>query len=130
MTLFWAESLVNLGVIAFEGAVEATAEALREWAEMDEEFVVAWADELAGFGVEGEGRSDDVDMRVVANLSVPGVQDTGEAAAGTAGFGGDDVLQGGGAFPQDEVVEDLGILLAEGAQFLGNGEGDEEVGDG
>ena len=45
-------------------------------------------------------------------------------------LGGDDVLEGGGAFAQHEVVEDLGMEQAEGAQLRGKGEGDHEVGHG
>ena len=51
------------------------------------------------------------------------------SAAGGVEFGGGDVVEGlGGAF-EEEVVEDLGLMKAEGTQLCRDGKGDEEVRD-
>jgi hypothetical protein len=65
------------------------------------------------------------------HLASPGVEDRSDAEAEAGGFifGCADVVEGSGAALEEEVVEDLGLMEAEGAEFCGNGEGDEEVRD-
>ena len=90
-----------------ERAVHAAAEALGERAEVDEELVVGGLDELVGCGVEGDAGEDDVDVGMVADFPVPGVEHAGVAAFRAVVFRRDDIGEGSGAFPQDQGVEDV-----------------------
>ena len=59
-------------------------------------------------------------------LATPGVEDGGEVKfdVGCFEFCGGDVVEGlGGAF-EEEGVEGFGLMMAEGAELLGDGEGD------
>ena len=80
--------------------------------------------------MEGDAGNDEVDVGVVLDLAAPGVQDAGEAEFGAAVFGGADVLEGGGALAQEQRIESFGMAQAKAAEFLGQGEGDHEVGHG
>jgi len=44
-------------------------------------------------------------------------------------FGCGDVVEGGGAAFEEELVEGFGLVKAEGAELIGDGEGDHEVRD-
>ena len=122
--------MIEIGVFVLEGGVQAAAEARGEGLIVDEEAVAGGAMEGFVFGVEGGGGNDEVDVGMVLDLAAPGVQHAGEAEPGSAGLGGGDVLEGGGALAQEEWIEDFGMEEAEGAQFLRQGEGDHEVGHG
>lgn len=124
------EIFVDLGVLVFEGAEDAAAEALGERAIVDEEVVLLRIDELACFWMVGNGGDDEVEVGMVLDLPPPGVQDAGKSAAGSLIVGGDDITQCSGTFPQEEIVEDIRMGVAEASQLLGDGEGDHEVGHG
>lgn len=82
-------------------------------------------------GVVGDGGDDAVDVGVVSGAAIPGVEDGGEAELEgfIFVFGAGDVGEGLGTALEQEVVEGFGLVLAEGAELLGDGEGDEEVRD-
>ena len=122
--------MVELGVVVLQRGMDTTAEAGGKGLIVNEECVFGRVMKGLVFGVEGDAGNDEVDVGVVLDLAAPGVQDAGEAEAGSVMFGGGDVLKGGGALAQDEWIEDLGMEQAEGAQFFGQREGDHEVGHG
>ncbi len=130
MSLGGGEVLVEIGVVVFQGGVEAAAEAGGEGLIVDEEVFPGGAVEGFVFGMEGGGGDDEVDVGMVLDLPAPGVEDAGEAEFGSVGLGGADVLEGGGALAEEEWIEDFGMEEAEVAQFLRQGEGDHEVGHG
>lgn len=117
MALDACEFLIEFGVLVFEGGVDATAEAGGEGLVVDEEFVFGWMVEGVVFGMEGDAGDDEVDVGVVLDLAAPGVEDTGEAEAGSLVLGGADVLEGGGALFEEDGIEDLWMEQAEGAEF-------------
>ncbi len=85
------EFLKEFGVLVFEGGVDATAEAGCEGLVVDEEFVFGWMVEGVVFGMEGDAGDDEVDVGMVLDLAAPGVEDAGEAKAGSLVLGGADV---------------------------------------
>ena len=124
------ECLVDLGVIVFEGGMEPAAEAICKGMIVDEEVFLGGTVQGFVFGMKCGGGDDVMNVRVVLDLTAPGVQHAGEAKARAAGLGGGDVLKGGGALTQEERIENFGMKQAKGAQFLRQREGDHEVGHG
>lgn len=122
--------MIDIGMLVFEGVVHPAAEAPGKRAVVDEEAFPGGAVEGFANGMERGGWNDEVDVGMVLDLAAPGVEDAGEAEAGSAGLGGGDVLEGGGALAEDERIEDFGMDQTEAAQFFGDGEGDHEVGHG
>jgi hypothetical protein len=122
--------LIEFGMLVFEGVVDPTAKAGGERLVVDEEAFAGGSMEGFVFGVKGGGGNDEVDVGVVLDLAAPGVQDAGESEFGSAGLGGADVLEGGGALAENEWIENLGMDEAEMAEFFREGEGDHEVGHG
>ena len=125
-----SEFLIEFGVMVFEMAVDEAAEAPGQRAVMDEEVVLGGAVEAEMFGMEGGCGNDEMNVRMMLDLTAPGVQHAGEAEPGAAVFGGADVLKGGRALGKQERVEDFRMEQAERAQFGRQGEGDHEVGHG
>ena len=134
--LFGGEFGEDVGVFVFEGAMDEAAISGGEGAVVEEKFGgVFGADELLILRVVGDGWNDDVDSlsrrslvrrRMVLGLATPGVEDGGEVKfdVGCFEFCGGDVVEGlGGAF-EEEGVEGFGLMMAEGAELLGDGEGD------
>ena len=119
--------MIDVWMIGPEAGVDEAAKAGGEGAVVDEEGFAGGAMEGFVFRMKGGGGDDEVDVRVVLDLTAPGVEDAGEAEAGATGLGGADVLEGGGALAQEEWVEDFGMAQAERAEFFGKGEGDHEV---
>ena len=109
MTLDAYKLLIDLGVVVLEGAVNQAAEAGGEGLIVDEEVVFGGAMEGFVFGVEGGGGNDGVDVGVVLDLAAPSMKDASEAEFGSAGLGGADVLEGGGALLEEDGVEALGM---------------------
>ena len=105
--------MIEIGVLVFEGAVEAAAESLGEGSVVDEELVFGGMMEGKAFGVEGDARNDEVDVGMVLDFAAPGVKDAGEAESGSLVLGGADVLEGGGALAKEEWIEDFGMNEAE-----------------
>ena len=132
-SLVGGELAVEVGIISLEGSVDEGTEAGREGPVVDEELIGLFrVDELVGGRVVGDGGNDAMDVRVVLHGAPPSVENAGdpETEVGMSGgieFGVGDVVEGlGGAF-EEEVVEDFGLMKTEGAEFLRDGEGDEEV---
>ncbi len=122
----------EVGVFGFEGALDEAAEAGGEGQVVDEEiFGFFGAMEGFVFWIEGDGGDDDVDVGMVLGLAAPGVEDGGEVENEVVvfEFGAGDVMQGGGAAFEEEVVEDFGLVEAQGAELCRDGEGDHEVRD-
>ena len=130
MALDVCEFLIEIGVLVFEGAMDATAEARCERLVVDEELVLGWMMEGVVFGMEGDAGNDEMNVGMVLDLAAPGVQDAGEAESGSLVLGGADVLEGGGALFEEDGIEDFGMEQAKGAEFRRQGEGDHEVGHG
>jgi len=137
---FWAEGAVliggqfgeEVGVVGFEGALDEAAEAGGEGLVVDEEFFrVFGAMEGLVFWIKGDGGDDDVDVGMVLGLAAPGVENGGkvELQVLVFEFGAGDVVQGGGAAFEEEVVECFGLVEAAGAELRRDGEGDHEVRD-
>lgn len=124
------EGLMDGWVALLKGEAEAVAEALGEGAEVKEEAVAVWAHEVSRLGIEGDGGDDAVDVGMVLHLATPSMEHAGEAQLRAFELGLGEVLEGGGALPQQQVVEFAGVGFAQRAQWFGNGEGDEEVGHG
>ena len=114
------EFLVEIGVVGLEGAVDEAAETGRQRLIVDEEiFGLLWAMEGLVFWVQGDGGNNDVDMGMVLDLATPGVEDGGEVKLKLIVFelSPGDVMQGGGAAFEQEVIEDLGLVETEAAEF-------------
>jgi hypothetical protein len=123
---------VDVGVVVFESGVDEGAEAGTQGVVVNEEVSrLGRMDEALRFRVVGDGGHDAVDVGVVSGAAVPGMEDGGEAGLEVLvfEFGAGDVGEGLGGGLEEEIVEDLGLVKAQGAEFLGNGEGDEEVRD-
>lgn len=71
------------------------------------------------FWVQGDGGNGDVDVGMVLGLAAPGVKDGGKVKLQLIvfEFGPGDVMQGGGAAFEKEMVKDLGLVEAETAEF-------------
>lgn len=70
----------NVRVIIFEGGEEETAETIRQWTIVNEEVVGIFRMKKVLFlWIERDGGDDAVNVRMVLNLSAPGVKDGGEA---------------------------------------------------
>ncbi len=108
-------------MVVLQGAVDAAAETGGEGLVVDEELVLGWMMEGFVFGMEGDAGNDEVGVRMMLDLTSPGMQHAGEAEAGSAMLGGGDVLEGGGALAQDERVEDFGMDQTKDAEFLWRG---------
>jgi hypothetical protein len=134
----WSEGAAGIGtefgvkerVLLFERLMETAAEPVGEGTKVHEEGVFGRMDKVFAFGVQGDGRDDEMHMRMLLHLAAPGVKDAGKSGATAFCFGGDDVAEGSGAFPEHEVVEHFGMGPGEGAQLGGEGEGHHEVGHG
>lgn len=63
------------------------------------------------FGVVGNGRDDDVDVRVMLHLASPGVQDAGETGPCALGLGGEDSRRNtpGSAWPRAPAPREPGV---------------------
>lgn len=130
LVLGQGQLLVEFRVLALEGALDETAEAGGEGTVVDEEIVGLFgAMEALVFRVKGDGGNDDVDVGMVLGLAAPGVEDGGEVKLKLIVFelGTGNVMQGGGAAFEEKMVEDSGLVEAEGAQLRRDGEGDHEV---
>jgi hypothetical protein len=110
------EVLIDIRVLVFQRAVDAAAEALSKRVVVDEEAVFGGVMERLVFGMEGDCGNDEMDMGVMLDLASPGVQNAGEAEAGSLVFGGADVLEGGRTLAQDERVEDFGLRIFQTSQ--------------
>ena len=89
--------MIEFGVLVFEDAVDAAAEAGGERLIVDEELVFGRMMKGVVLGMEGNSGNDNVNVGMMLDLAAPGVEDAGEAEFGTVVFGGADVLEGGGA---------------------------------
>ncbi len=69
-----------------------------------------------------------MDVRVVLELSAPGVQDAGEASS-AASLGFNEVFERFRALLHKDTVKLMWIPFAEATQLGRDGEGDHEVGD-
>jgi len=130
--LVGGEFLIDVGVLGFEGAMDEASKAGGEGLVVDEELIGLFgAMEGLVFGIKGDGGDDDVDVGMVLGLAAPGVKDGGEVELKVVVFelGAGDVVQGGGAAFEEEVVEDFGLMEAQGTELLRDGEGDHEVRD-
>ena len=131
-SLVWGEVLINIGVLGFEGAVDEASKTGGEGVVVDEELAwVFWAVEALVFWVEGDGRNDDVDVRVVLGSASPCVKNGGEVEDEVLvfEFGSGDVVEGLGAGFEEEAVEFFWTVKAQGAELLWYCEGDHEVRD-
>ena len=113
-----------------EAVAEAGAEDAAQRGLGHEEVGVLDGDDAA-VGIDARAGHDAVEVGVEMQALVPGVEDHGEAAGFRAEpFGiGERVGQGGGGGGEEELI-DLFCLRGEEqrTQFLGQGEGDHEVG--
>lgn len=101
--------MIEIGVLFFEGAVDAAAEALGEWVVVDEEFAFGGMMEGLVLGMEGDSGDDEVNVRVVLDLTAPSVEHADEAEFGSVVLGGADVLEGGGALFEHHRIEDFRV---------------------
>ena len=120
------QSGVDLGMAVFEGDFEAVAEARGQRRAVNQEIGLVGIT-LAAVGREDHPGDDEVDVGMVLELAAPGVQHRGEPR-GAAEFGSAEVFERSGGLAQQQVVEDGGVGLADAAQGVGHGEGDQEVG--
>ena len=91
------------------------AEAGREGLVVDEEFFRIFGTmEGLGFGIEGDGGNDEVDVGMVLGLTSPSVEDGGEVEdeVFVFEFGAGDVGGGLGTAFEKEVVEGFGLVEA------------------
>ena len=72
-----------------------------------------------------------VDVRMIFELTSPGVEHAQEPERGAQMFWiGGDVVERAGALAEEQRVEDKLLTADNAAQFLRDGEGDQEVGNG
>lgn len=89
--------MIEIGVLVLESGVDAAAESLGEGPIVDEELFLGGMMKGVVLGMEGDAGNDEMNVGMVLDLAAPGVQDAGEAEAGSVVLGGADVLEGGGA---------------------------------
>lgn len=93
-----SELAVDLGMIVLQGGLKAAAESRSKRAVVNKEVVFGGMDEGSGGGIESNGGDDEMNVRMVLDLTPPGVKHADEASARAMVVGGDEVLEGGGAF--------------------------------
>lgn len=124
---YWWQVCKDCRMLALKSLAHEVAETRCERRVVNEECFILGMDELFFIWLPCECGNDAVDVRMVLELTTPGVEHAGEAGLGSVGFGCDHIAQGDGALFEDGVVEFLGMGEAGLAQFCGDRESHHEI---
>ena len=120
---------LSRGVCLLECFYELAAEDLAEHFFWEKELLMSGANPAGAVKRQAAGRNDAVDVRMVLEFLIPGMEDTEKADFGAEMFGiGGNFDQGFGAAAEQQTVDDGLILKGQGCQLVGHGEDDVRIG--
>jgi len=113
-----------------EGQTQTSSEAASQELFGQEVVWIFGTDPAQSIGSQSRAGDNVVDVQMEPKLARPGLKNAQETQLGAEVFGsGGDILEGAGAFLEEQIIERLLVLPEESAQLYWQSKGDQEIGD-